>query len=104
MQHQFFQGFVPQQNQNQVPGNTTPELQHNVMVLEIYANWSFVLKLFRQITNKKINQVSNLEKDWINFVNSNKLVLKSYKNKEDFMEQNLKPLTKDENVKLENKN
>ena len=104
MQHQFFQGFGPQHNQNQVPSNMTSELSHNEMVFEIYANWKFALKFFRQMNSGKINQVDNLEKDWISFVNSNKLVLKSYKNREDFMKRNLKSLIKVENIKLENKN
>ena len=96
MNHQFFQGFIPQQEMVQQKQNMTPELRHNEIAMEIYANWEFVIKLVERAEGQQEINVDVMEKDWLNFINQNKVDIKSYENNEDFIEKNLKPLVKDE--------
>ena len=93
MKHQFFQGFIPQQGMAQHQGtNMTPELKHNEIAMEIYANWEFVIKLVERAEGQQEINVDAMEKDWLNFINQNKVDIKSYENNEDFIEKNLKLL------------
>ena len=95
MKHQFFQGFIPQQEM--VKSTVmTPELKHNEMAMEMYANWEFVIKLVERAAEQQEINVDAMEMDWLNFINQNKVDIKSYENNEDFIEKNLKPLVKDE--------
>ena len=97
MKHQFFQGFIPQQEMVQHQGtNMTPELRHNEIAMEIYANWEFVIKLVERAQAQEKIEVDAMERDWLTFINQNKVDIKSYENNEDFIEKNLKPLVKDE--------
>jgi hypothetical protein len=97
MKHQFFQGFIPQQEMVQHQGaNMTPELRHNEIAMEIYANWEFVKELVERAEAQQEINVVAMEMDWLNFINQNKVDIKSYENNEDFIEKNLKPLVKDE--------
>jgi len=95
MQHQFFQGFVPQQEMVKQGTNTTPELKHNELVMEMYANWEFVIKLVERAVGQPEINVDPMEMDWLNFINQNKIDIKSYESNEDFIEKNLKPLVRD---------
>jgi hypothetical protein len=96
MKHQFFQGFIPQQGMVQQSTFMTPELKHNEMVMEMYANWEFVNELVKRAEPQQEINVDAMEMDWLNFINQNKIDIKSYENNEDFIEKNLKPLVKDE--------
>ena len=96
MKHQFFQGFIPQQEMVKQGTNMTPELKHNEIAMEIYANWEFVIKLVERAQDQQEINVDAMEMDWLNFINQNKVDIKSYENNEDFIEKNLKPLVKDE--------
>ena len=91
MQHQFFQGFFPpkeQQTQISRPHN----IIHNDMVLEISNNWESIKDLIDRIKKEQVDTVSNLEKEWINFLNVNKINLDIFKNEDEFVVKNLKPL------------
>jgi len=97
MKHQFFQGFIPQQEMvNQQGTNMTPELRHNEIAMEIYANWEFVIELAERANGQEEINVDAMEMDWLNFINQNKVDIKSYEDNEDFIEKNLKPLVPEE--------
>ena len=97
MKHQFFQGFIPQQEMvNHQGTNMTPELRHNEIAMEIYANWEFVTKLVERAEGQQEINVDPMEMDWLNFINQNKVDIKSYENNEDFIEKILKPLVTDD--------
>ena len=97
MQHQFFHGFVPQQEVSQRGVSMTPELQYNLMVIELYNNWTFVQDLIDKAQEGGTINVDLVQKDWVEFINKNNIDIKSYENEEDFMEKHLKPLVKNEN-------
>ena len=90
MQHQFFQGFFPPQNVQ--TNNRTSEMDYNEMVIEISNNWGEIKNLIEEIKTGKVNTVNNLEKEWLNFINSNGINISTFKNEKDFIEKNLKPL------------
>jgi len=96
MQHQFFQGFIPQQEQVRTP-NTTLELEHNLMVLEISNNWEVVNELIQKFVaaNGEGIQVDQLENVWSQFITQNKIDILSFKNEDEFVNQYLKPLAKE---------
>ena len=96
MKHQFFQGFIPQQEMVNQGTNMTPELRHNEIAMEIYANWEFVIKLVERAEGQEEINVDAMEMDWLNFINQNKVDIKSYENNEDFIEKILKPLVTDD--------
>jgi len=96
MKHQFFQGFIPQQEMVNQGTNMTPELRHNEIAMEIYANWEFVNELVERAKDQQEINVDAMERDWLTFINQNKVDIKSYETNEDFIENNLKPLVKDE--------
>lgn len=96
MAHQFFHGFIPQQDIIEGEGNTTSALTHNLMAMEIYNNWQFALELFERSIGQETVEVNLIEKDWLVFLNKNNINIKSYENKEDFIEKNLKPLVKED--------
>ena len=90
MAHQFFQGFFPPQEQ--IRSNRTQVMDHNEMVFEIQNNWESLKDLLQKIKDEKIETVNILERDWLNFINSNGINIDIFKNEEDFVEKNLKPL------------
>ena len=92
MQQQFFRGFG--QPQRQVQNTISPELAHNTMVLEIVNNWEFVKELFNKIQKGDVDLVQQMEGEWINFFSGNKLDINSFKDEDDFMERNIRPLVK----------
>ena len=95
MEHKFFQGFIPQQGMAQKGTNLTPEFSRNLMVMELYNNWKYVIEMIKRTEEHEEIQVDPLEMDWINFINQNKINIKSYETNEDFIEIYLKPLVKD---------
>jgi len=86
MQHPFFQGFIPQQGQVVGIQNTTPETQHNEMVLEFYNNWEEVVDFFGEMIRGEITTVDNTMTKWISFINSNGLDLTTFEDRDDFEE------------------
>ena len=98
MTHQFFQGFIPQQEQV-TQNNTTKELAHNLMVLELSNNWEAVKNLVQRMVaaGGETIGVDVIEHDWAQFINSNKIDITSFKNEDEFTDQILKPLVKEEN-------
>lgn len=96
MQHQFFQGFIPQQEHVRTP-NTTSALEYNLMVLEISNNWEVVKELVQKFiaANGGNIQVDQLENGWAQFITQNKINLTSFKNEDEFVDQYLKPLAKE---------
>ena len=92
--HQFFQQFGHQGPQTQ--SNTTPELDHNLMVLEIGNNWNFVRWLMYRIKENMVKEVDQMETAWHQFITTNQINIDSYKNAEDFMEKNLRALVAEE--------
>jgi len=89
--HQFFQFRGPQQPQ-QERINITPELQNNLIVIEIYNNWEHVLKLFFKMLAGEIKEINELETTWVSYLNSNGIDLRNYKNAEDFENKHLRAL------------
>ncbi len=89
--HQFFQGFGVQQPPKEQISNT-PELQHNLMVLEIANNWEFVLWLLYRIRENMVKQVDTMEAEWHKFITVNNINIESYKNADDFVEKNLRAI------------
>jgi len=92
----------------------TPELQHNLIILEISNNWNFVqwsmyryreglLKreepekkyinsIFERNLDQKLSEIDQLDQLWINFIMQNGINIESYKNEDEFIEKNLKKL------------
>ena len=88
--HQFFQFGGMQQQPQQEQISMTPELQNNLIVIEMYNNWEFVKKVFFEMISGELKQVDTLETSWISYINSNGLNLKNYKNEEEFLEKHLR--------------
>ena len=97
MKHQFFQGFIPQQEQVRTP-NTTTDLEYNLIILEISNNWEVVKELIQRFiaANGESIQVDQLENEWAQFITQNKIDINSFKNEDEFVNQYLKPLAKEE--------
>ena len=55
-----------------------PIYLHNMMVLEIASNWSYVYHLMVRITNKLIKTVSKMESEWITFMIQNNVDVNKY--------------------------
>jgi hypothetical protein len=91
MQHQFFQGFVPPRQPEQI-NNMTHQLQHNQMVIEVCNNWKEVKDLFKRIEKGEVDMVDSLEGDWINFFSANKIQIKAFTSAEDFESKLIRPL------------
>ena len=92
MQHQFFHGFVPQQEMVKSNVNTTPELEHNLMVFEIHNNWTHVQSLVKRALEVGEIQVDPMERDWLEFINKNKIDMISFENEDDFVDKHLQAL------------
>jgi hypothetical protein len=97
MQHQFFQGFIPQQEQSPL-AQMSPEMRHNIMVLEFENNWEEVISFFDKMMKGNLTEVDAIQTDWISFINSNMLNMNSYASKEEFVEK------MEKTVELKNKN
>jgi hypothetical protein len=88
----FFNGdpFV-QQRINQQTNNTTTQLEHNIIVLEIVNNWEIVKDLFNRIEKGEVDLLNQLESTWVQFF-SNKSSIDTFEGPEDFEVKLLKPL------------
>jgi len=84
------QVFVSQPGMGQMPSNMTPELSHNLMVIEISNNWILANELVDNVQKGKISEIDLLEKDWLDFLNKNSINIQSYKNGDEFIDKNLK--------------
>jgi len=93
---QFFHINQPQQSQN----NMTPELQNNLIVLEICNNWEFVTDLYFKMMSGNLTKVDTLETSWISYINSNNLNIDNYKDADDFQNKHLRALTAEQMNKL----
>jgi len=93
-QHQFFAGdpFVQQRMANTGRKSTTPQLEHNLIILEICNNWESAKDLYLKIEEGEIDLVSQMEGAWIHFLSGNKIDLNKFENPDDFEKKFIKPL------------
>lgn len=90
---QFFRGdpFMQQRMQS-AQKNTTPQLEHNYLVLEITNNWEAVLELYEKIEKGDVDLLSQMEGTWVQFLS--RTDIKQFESSEDFERKMLKPLVK----------
>jgi hypothetical protein len=86
--HEFFQNIVIQQQQQEQLD--PPYLQHNLVMLEIASNWPFVRWLMDRHRHGELKQIDQMEQLWLNYFVGNNLDIEIYKNKEEFLNSNLK--------------
>jgi hypothetical protein len=86
------QQFIFNRPNNDNNINTTNELKHNLMVMEITNNWPFVRWLIYRIEENMVDKIDTVENDWLNFIRQHNINIESYENAEVFMEKHLKPL------------
>ena len=85
-----------QMNGQQAPtNNMTPELAHNLLIMEMCSNWSFVRWLMYRYRNGILKEIDEMENVWINFIKKHNINVELYKNEDEFLEQNLVPLVKE---------
>ena len=92
-QHHFFAGdpFV-QQKMGQKTANTTPQLQHNLVVLEIMNNWEAVKDLYKRIQKGEVDLLDSLESVWVQFLSATGTDINQFESPEDFEQKMLKSL------------
>ncbi len=67
-------GNMGGQHQEKIQGpNDDPTYLFNTMVFEIGSNWSYVIDLMERFKSGDLKQVDVLERDWLNFIMTNKL-------------------------------
>lgn len=79
-----------QQRIMQMKGNTTKQLEHNIIVLEIINNWSAVKDLYKRIEKGEVDMVDQMEGTWVQFLS--RMDIHSFEGPEDFEKKMLKPL------------
>jgi hypothetical protein len=91
--HQFFQQFTVNQPQEVMVDSNTPELRHNLLVLEMYNNWPFVRCLMLKHRENRLKQIDAMENEWLNYILQNNIDVEAHKDKEEFLNGNLKKLS-----------
>lgn len=90
---QFFRGDpFAQKRKAPVRNNTTAELNHNYIVLEITNNWDEVKDLYKRIEEDKVNMLDPMESTWVQFLS--RININDFEGPIDFEKRMLKPLNK----------
>jgi len=91
-QNQFFRGdpFVQQRVMNNEQKNTTPDLEHNLIVFEICNNWDDVKDLYKRIEQGNVDLVNQMEGLWIQFLSKNQIDLNKFNDIDEFEQKFLK--------------
>lgn len=90
--HQFFQQFTINPQQDTMVDNLTPELRHNLVVLEMCNNWPHVRWLMYRHREGLLKQVDEMEQLWLNYVLQNNIPTEEDKDGTIFYGANIKKL------------
>ncbi len=85
--NQFFERFgLIQEPQQIIPAH----IQFNTMLFEISNNWSDVCTLIKTYKEGNLKQITQLEKEWVEFIINNSIDTSIYTNELEFIEKNIK--------------
>ena len=89
--HVFFQD-ISQNHPQEKPQNST--YMHNSLILEMANNWPWVRWMMDRHKHDELKKVDPLEKDWLKFIQDNKIDVEKYgKDEEKFIEEYYKKTT-----------
>jgi hypothetical protein len=93
-QEPFFAGdpFMQRSMLNRETKNTTNQLEHNLIVLEICNNWESVKDLYLRIEEGEVDLVNQMEGIWIRFLSGNRIDFNQFENPDDFENKFMKSL------------
>jgi hypothetical protein len=95
---QFFQQFNFGPPQDVVVDNSTPEMRHNYVVLEMYNNWPFVRWMMYKHKNGLLKQTDEMENLWLSYIMQNNIPTEEDKDGSRFLRENLKVLSEENKV------